>query len=194
LFQSRQEFQVLLAEKAKASTNYRIELNDVNNQLQELQGRSKQFDIQAPIAGTLQRMAVQAKGERVQAGDVLATVVPKEGLIASVQVSSRLAAPITPGKPAEITVDAFPANDFGTLKGEVESISPTTSTPDAKGQAPAYMARIRIPPAGIPARFPAESLRSGMGITARVVLEEKPMISLVFDFVNDLFKPMTERR
>jgi hypothetical protein len=27
-----------------------------------------------------------------------------------------------------------------------------------------------------------------------VVLEEKPMISLVFDFVNDLFKPMTERR
>jgi hypothetical protein len=33
-----------------------------------------------------------------------------------------------------------------------------------------------------------------MGITARVVLEEKPMISLVFDFVNDLFKPMTERR
>ncbi len=111
-----------------------------------------------------------------------------------VQVSSRLAAPITPGKPAEITVDAFPSNDFGTLKGEVESISPTTSTPDAKGQAPAYMARIRIPPAGIPARFPAESLRSGMGITARVVLEEKPMISLVFDFVNDLFKPMTERR
>jgi hypothetical protein len=33
-----------------------------------------------------------------------------------------------------------------------------------------------------------------MGITARVVLEEKPMISLVFDFVRDLFKPMTERR
>lgn len=194
LFQSRQEFQVLLAEMAKASTNFRIEFNDVNNQLEELQGRSKQFDIQAPIAGTLQRMAVQSKGERVQAGDVLATVVPKEGLIASVQVSSRLAAPITPGKPAEITVDAFPSNDFGTLKGEVESISPTTSTPDAKGQAPAYMARIRIPPAGIPARFPAESLRSGMGITARVVLEEKPMISLVFDFVNDLFKPMTERR
>ena len=194
LYQSRQELQTLEAERAKAETNYRIELNDVNNQLQELQGRSRQFDIQAPIAGTLQRMTVQARGERVQAGDVLATVVPQEGLIASVQVSSRLAAPIGPGKAAEITVDAFPSNEFGTLKGEVESISPTTSTPDAKGEAPAYMARIRIPPAGIPERFPAASLRSGMGITARVILEEKPMISLVFDFVRDLFKPMAERR
>lgn len=130
----------------------------------------------------------------MQAGDVLATVVPGEALIASVQVSSRLAAPITPGKAAVITVDAFPADEYGSLNGEVDSISPTTSAADAQGQAPAYMARIRIPASGIPSGFPAGSLRSGMGITARVVLHEKPVISLVFDFVQDLFKPMAERR
>ena len=56
------------------------------------------------------------------------------------------------------------------------------------------MARIRISPSGIPAEFPAASLRSGMGITARVVLKEKPVISLVFDFVRDLFQPMADRR
>jgi hypothetical protein len=33
-----------------------------------------------------------------------------------------------------------------------------------------------------------------MGVTARVVLHKKPVISLVFDFVEDLFKPMSDRR
>jgi hypothetical protein len=33
-----------------------------------------------------------------------------------------------------------------------------------------------------------------MGITARVVLHEKPVITLVFDFLEDLFKPMSDRR
>jgi hypothetical protein len=36
--------------------------------------------------------------------------------------------------------------------------------------------------------------RSGMGITARVVLHEKPVITMVFDFLEDLFKPMSDRR
>lgn len=198
LYQSRQDYQTLNEELAKASINYRIEANDVYNQLEELQGRSRQFEILTPIAGTLQKMAVQAKGERVQAGDVLATVVPREALIAAVQVSSRLAGPIAPGKSVDITVDAFPANDFGTLKGEVETISPTTSLGDRRDQSqsqpPAYLARIRISPSGIPPQFPSASLRSGMGLTARVVLKEKPVISLVFDFVRDLFKPMADRR
>lgn len=194
LFQSRETYQTLIEDRARARLSYRIEANDIRNQLEELQGRSKQFAIRTPITGSLQRVGVQAKGERVQAGDVLATVVPHEGLIASVQVSSKLAAPITPGKPAEITVDAFPSNDYGTLKGVVASISPTTSSPDPKAQSPTYQARIRIPTTGIPKGYPSSSLRSGMAVTARVVLHKKPVISLVFDFLDDLVKPMADRR
>jgi multidrug resistance efflux pump len=194
LLQSKLSYKNLLEERQKSKINYEIESNDIATQLKELRQRSKQFSIQSPISGTLQKLAVQATGERVQAGDVLATVVPKEGLIAAVQVTSKLTAPIVPGKPAEITVDAFPSNDYGTLKGIVQSISPTTSSADAKGQVQAYVARIRIPTSGIPKDYPSASLRSGMGVTARVVLHKKPVISLVFDFVEDLFKPMSDRR
>ena len=194
LFQSRENYQNLIEDRSRALVNYRIDANDIRNELKELQGRTKQFVIRSPISGTLQRMTVQSKGERVQAGDLLATVVPKEGLIASVQVSSKLAAPITPGKAAEITVDAFPANDFGTLKGVVDTLSPTTSSPDPKAQSPTYQARIRIAPSGIPKGYPSASLRSGMAVTARVVLRKKPVISLVFDFLDDLAKPMADRR
>jgi hemolysin D len=194
LFQSKAEHQALQEEKAKLDLQRRIEINDLTMQLRELRERSAQFDVVSPIGGSLQQLAVEVTGQRVDQGEVLAKVVPSDGLIASVQVSSKLAAPIRQGKKAEITVDAFPANEHGTLRGVVESLSPTTSALDSKGQAQAYIARIRINQSGIPEDYPAESLRSGMGVTARVVLHEKPVIAVVFDFLEDIFKPMTERR
>jgi multidrug resistance efflux pump len=194
LFQSKADYQSLLEDKERMVLQRQIEINDVTTQLRELRDRAKQFAVISPITGTLQQVAIQASGQRVQQGELLATVVPSEGLIASVQVSSKLAAPIVHGKKADITVDAFPANENGTLKGIVDSLSPTTAAVDSKGQAQAYSARIRIPPSGIPKDFPASSLRSGMGITARVVLHEKPVITMVFDFLEDLFKPMSDRR
>lgn len=194
LFQSRETLNNINEESQKALINWQIERRDAQTQLRELKGRTRQFKVTSPIAGTIQKTTIQAKGERVQQGELLAAVVPQEGLIAAVQVSSRLAAPIKPGKPAEITVDAFPSQDFGSLKGKVETISPTTAPSGDKNQNLAYIARISISPDGIPANYPVKSLRSGMGITARVVLNEKPVISLVFDFLEDMFKPMADRR
>jgi hemolysin D len=130
----------------------------------------------------------------VQSGDLLATIVPQEGLIASVQVSSRLSAPIKPGTSAEITVDAFPSSEYGTLKGVVTTISPTTSSPDRQATSPAYVARIALSPDSVPQNLPPDALRSGMGITASIVLEKKRIISIVFNIMQDLFAPLTERR
>ena len=194
LFQSKADHQSLLEDRERMVLQRNIELNDVVTQLGELRQRVKQFEVISPITGTLQKLAIQASGQRVQQGELLATVVPSEGLIASVQVSSKLAAPIVNGKRADITVDAFPANENGTMTGVVESLSPTTNAADSKGQVQAYTARIRIPLSGIPKDYPASSLRSGMGSTARVVLHEKPVITMVFDFLEDLFKPMSDRR
>lgn len=194
VFQNRQDLQNLLDERLKAESVQRIEKNDITNQIRELKQRSRKFDILSPISGTLQSLNIQAKGERVQAGDLLATIVPEEGLIASVQVSSRLSAPIKPGTSAEITVDAFPSSDYGTIKGVVTTISPTTSSPDRQATSPAYVARIALNPDSVPQNLPPDALRSGMGITASIVLEKKRTISIVFNIIQDLFAPLTERR
>lgn len=194
LFQSRLDLETLRDERAKTISLQQIEKNDLLNQIRELKYRSKRFDIHSPISGSLQTLNVRSKGELVQNGELLAVIIPQEGLVASVQVSSRLSAPVTPGTSAEITVDAFPANDFGTLKGTITSISPTTSQPDQQATTPAYIARINIQADSIPDDFPPDALRSGMGITARVVLEKKRTISVVFNFLQDLFSPLTERR
>ena len=194
VFQNRQDLQNLLDERLKAKSIQSIEKNDIANQIRELKQRSRKFDILSPISGTLQSLNIQAKGERVQSGDLLATIVPEEGLIASVQVSSRLSAPIKPGTSAEITVDAFPSSDYGTIKGVVTTISPTTSSPDRQATTPAYVARIALSPDSVPQNLPPNALRSGMGITASIVLEKKRTISIVFNIIQDLFAPLTERK
>lgn len=194
VYQNRQDLQNLLDERLRSQTLQNIEKNDISDQIRELKQRSQKFDIKSPISGTLQSLNIQARGERVQIGDLLATVIPQEGLIASVQVSSRLSAPIKPGTSAEITVDAFPASDFGTIDGIVTSLSPTTSTPDNQGTSPAYVARIELSPDSIPQTLPADALRSGMGITASIILEKKRTISIVFSIIQDLFAPLAERR
>lgn len=194
VYQNRQDLQNLLDERLRSQTLQNIEKNDISDQIRELKQRSQKFDIKSPISGTLQSLNIQARGERVQIGDLLATVIPQEGLIASVQVSSRLSAPIKPGTSAEITVDAFPASDFGTIDGIVTSLSPTTSTPDNQGTSPAYVARIELSPDSIPQTLPADALRSGMGITASIILEKKRTISIVFNIIQDLFAPLAERR
>ena len=194
VFQNRQDLQNLLDERLKSESIQSIEKNDIANQIRELKQRSQKFDILSPISGTLQSLNIQAKGERVQSGDLLATIVPQEWLIASVQVSSRLSAPIKPGTSAEITVDAFPSSEYGTLKGVVTTISPTTSSPDRQATSPAYVARIALSPDSVPQNLPPDALRSGMGITASIVLEKKRIISIVFNIMQDLFAPLTERR
>lgn len=194
VFQNRQDLQNLLDERLKSEVIQSIEKNDIANQIRELKQRSQKFDILSPISGTLQSLNIQAKGELVQSGDLLATIVPQEGLIASVQVSSRLSAPIKPGTSAEITVDAFPSSEYGTLKGVVTTISPTTSSPDRQATSPAYVARIALSPDSVPQNLPPDALRSGMGITASIVLEKKRIISIVFNIMQDLFAPLTERR
>jgi multidrug resistance efflux pump len=193
LYQSQASYQTLLDEKSRAAVNYRLESTEIIDQIRELRDKVRRFDIKSPVGGSIQKLAVQAKGERVAAGDLLASVVPHEDLIASVNVSSKLAAPITPGKLTEITIDAFPAADYGTLKGVIQSISPTTYS-DSKNMNQAYTARIRIQTDTIPKGYPSKSLKSGMSLTARVILYNKPVIALVFDFVSDTIKPMADRR
>jgi multidrug resistance efflux pump len=193
LFQSQASYESLLQEKSKSAANYRLESTDIIDQIRELKDKVKHFVIKTPLGGSIQHLAIQASGQRVAAGELLATVVPQEDLIAAVSVPSKLAAPLKPGTVTDITVDAFPATDYGTLKGVIETISPTTMA-DSKGLNHAYTARIRIQKSIVPKTYPIKSLKSGMGLTARMILYDKPVISLVFDFVSDMIKPMADRR
>lgn len=93
----------------------------------------EQYAIIAPYAGIVSLQNVWSRGQRVSAGDVIASVAPIGGM----KVKGRLKVPssgfgkVRPGQEVNIKLNGFPYLEFGILKGLVTSISPIPeSTPN----------------------------------------------------------------
>lgn len=93
----------------------------------------EQYAIIAPYAGIVSLQNVWGRGQRVNAGDIIASVAPAGGM----KVKGRLKVPssgfgkVLTGQEVNIKLNGFPYLEFGILKGRVASISPIPeSTPD----------------------------------------------------------------
>ena len=78
----------------------------------------------APIAGTVQQLAIHTVGGVVTPAQVLLTIVPMESrLEIEAMVPNRDVGFVHPGQRAEIKVDTFNFTKYGLLHGEVLSVS-----------------------------------------------------------------------
>lgn len=172
-----------------------MEKNAVEAQLQQLQRSLPRLVLRAPSDGTLQNGPHRNVGERVQAGEVLTTFVAADPLQAVVKVPSRLSRPLALAEPVELSVDAFPAADYGYLEARIQSISPTSLQDREPQGAPSFSATITIQtPLPAASKIALADLRSGMAVQARITTGRRPVINMVFDFLNGLIKPMGELR
>jgi multidrug resistance efflux pump len=203
LLERRAELENALAglealEQEKAMNQYTAEMekNSVETQIDQIKRSLSRVVIAAPADGYLQNAPQRSVGERVQAGEALATFVPVDPLVAQVQVPSRLARPIRTGESVQLGVDAFPSSDFGYLQGRVASISPTSIAPkDSSASGSGYNVQISIDPVvDGDSKIPFDRLKSGMAVQARITLDRRPVITLIFDFLDRLIKPIGESR
>jgi ABC-type multidrug transport system ATPase subunit/multidrug efflux pump subunit AcrA (membrane-fusion protein) len=177
----------------KADNILVIQKVETNNAIRELLGKRSDNVVAAPVTGTVHALMFNAAGERVKAGDQMATIVPSLQLLAAVSVPSRISAPVKKGNSAKLSVDAFPSNDFGELSGKIISVSPNTDASQEAGKESNYRAMIAIDRSQVPPRFPIDQLRPGMGVKAKVRLRDRAVITLVFDFLDKAIQPLTQR-
>jgi membrane fusion protein (multidrug efflux system) len=78
--------------------------------------------ITAPASGVVSKKTVEV-GQLVQAGQPLMSVVPLDDIWVTANLKETETADVTPGDPADFTVDAYPGRRF---TGHVESLSPAT--------------------------------------------------------------------
>ena len=78
--------------------------------------------ITAPANGVVSKKSVEV-GQLVQPGQPLMAVVPLGDVWVVANLKETETADVTPGDPAEITVDAYPGRRF---RGQVESLAPAT--------------------------------------------------------------------
>ena len=127
--------------------------------------------------------------------DVVITIVPDNELIVKVSIPSKVSAPITSGMEAIVEVDAYPADDFGGIIAEVFTISPTVSSDNASGtNRRTYIAEIKLIAPEISEKLKISDLRSGMAISTKIKLRDKPIIASIYNIVSDIFDPLAQQK
>ncbi len=125
-------------------------LNQAQQQLAQMRGdeakseqRQSQTHLTAPVAGTVQQLAVHTAGGVVTAAQQLLVLVPDDaGLEIEAQILNQDIGFVRAGQEAAIKLDTFPYTHYGTLPGKLMSISQDAVKDDKLGLI--YPARIKL--------------------------------------------------
>ena len=135
-------------------TQYSLQVNsnisDINSKIDEINTNLEKYrlsteyqNITAPVSGYVNSVGVNTLGETVTSAQQLVTIVPdntpNEMLC---YVKNTDIADIELGMEAEIKLEAYPYNKYGTVKGTVKYISPSSFTNEQLGNV--YIVKLDI--------------------------------------------------
>ncbi|MFO0039416.1 MAG: HlyD family secretion protein [Synechococcaceae cyanobacterium] len=165
------------------------ELADLRSKLVELDVNIRYQQIRAPEDGVVFELKPKSKGFVAQTSEPVMKVVPYDRLEARVEVPSREIGFVSVGKKAEISIDSFPATDFGVLEGTVRRIGSDALPPDERDQSKQFY------------RFPVDiklnqqqmrlkggqplDLKVGMSLTANIKLRKVTYLQLLLSDFKD---------
>ena len=155
-----------------------LKINLVQRQYQE---------ISSPANGIVFELKPKGPGYVARASEPVLKIVPIENLIAKVEIDSRTIGFVKKGQLAEISIDSFPASDFGAIDATVSKIGSDALAPK--------------PSEGKGYRFPAElileeqflkqksgnklPLQSGMSLSANIKMRKVTYLQLLLNKFTD---------
>lgn len=136
--------------KTQYSAQINSKLSEISSQLDEINSNlekyrlSKEYqNITAPVSGYVNSLSVNTIGETVASAEQLVTIVPDNTPVEMVcYVKNMDIADIEIGMEAEIKLEAYPYNKYGTVKGTVKYISPSSFNSEQLGSV--YLVKIDI--------------------------------------------------
>lgn len=153
-------------------------LLDVLPRLQTARDALARTEVRAPYAGKIIGLAVHAKGNVVNPGDILLDIVPlNDDLIIEVMVKVDDIKHISVGQKAKVRLTAYTQRQVNLLDGKVELISADRFT-DSRSGAGFYMTNVRIIDKSL-ANNPQIQLHPGLSAT--VMIETAPRTA--FDYL-----------
>lgn len=124
------------------------------------------LSLTAPVAGTVQQLAVHTLGGVATAAQSLMEIVPDGTLEVEALVENKDIGFIRAGQRATVKVESFPYTRYGYLKGTVRSVSNNAVQDRSKGLA--FVARIRLADNSMLINGQWVGLTPGMVVTAEI--------------------------
>jgi len=168
--------------KTQYSAQINSQLSQISSQLDEIEANLEKYrlskesqNITAPVSGYVNSIAVNTLGETVTSAQDMVTIVPVNTPVEMVcYVKNMDIADIEMGMEAEIKLEAYSYNKYGTVKGTVKHISPSSFSSEQMGSV--YLVKIDITdiPKGI-------NLTSGLSGSVEIKTGKRTVMSYFLD-------------
>jgi len=166
-------------------TQRRESLTDIQGQLTQAQVKAEGQVVTAPIDGKVYNVEATMGSRTVQPGDELLSILPDgHDLLLEVKVLNRDIGFIKKGQIAKIKIATFPFQEFGTISGEVISLSPNATTDKDLGLV--FKAKVKLSRDSVRVNGKDVELTPGMAATAEIVTRQRSILTF-------LLEPITKR-
>lgn len=174
-----------LASMAQHRQRWLAELADVESHLAGVEedlakarARHTLHRVEAPVAGSIQQLALHVAGAVVAPAQTLMTIVPRGApLEIEARIANRDIGFVRPGQEAIVKFETWDFTRFGHVAGKVSAISPDAIT--AENEAPWYLARILLPQRPRSSLGRELALRPGMLARVEIRLGRRRLIDFL---------------
>jgi HlyD family secretion protein len=170
------------------SNELKSQLSDLTSQLTEANVTLRYQSLRSPVDGLVFDLKPKSRGYAAQGTETVMKVVPYSALEAKVEIPSSKIGFVRRGMPADVSIDSFPATDFGVLEGTVTKISSDALPPDPQNQKSEYRYPATIKLASQKLKLKSGErlpLQVGMSLTAHIKLRKVSYLQLLLsDFKN----------
>ena len=164
----------------------RGEVNDLKSSLTDVRVNIRYQSIAAPVAGIVFELKPTSPGFSAQTTEPVMKIVPFDRLEARVQVASRDIGFVSVGKDADLSIDSFPATDFGVLTGIVRRIGSDAIPPDQMKPDYRFPVDIKLSSQQLKLKGgQALPLQVGMSLQANIKLRKVSYLQLLFKTFKD---------
>ena len=162
------------------------ELADLGSKLTELQVNIRYQDVRSPVDGVVFDLKPTGPGFVAQGSEPVMKIVPYDALQAKVEIESSDIGFVRVGRPADISIDSFPATDFGVLLGTVKRIGSDALPPDERNQTYRFPATIALDTQQLKLKSGKSlPLQVGMSLSANIKLRKVTYLQLLLGEFKD---------
>ena len=162
------------------------ELADLGSKLTELRVNIRYQDVRSPVDGVVFDLKPTGPGFVAQGSEPVMKIVPFDALQAKVEIESSDIGFVRVGRPADISIDSFPATDFGVLLGTVKGIGSDALPPDERHQTYRFPATLTLDSQQLKLKSGKSlPLQVGMSLTANIKLRKVTYLQLLLGEFKD---------
>lgn len=187
LVETEQTRLAYLAETQRALSERQAQANLKRQQLTQerskTEQRSRLTQLTAPVAGTVQQVAVHTEGGVVTPAQVLMVIVPKDAEVtAEVVIDNKDIGFVHAGQVAAIKLETFPFTRYGTVEARVKSVTGDAVNDDKRGAI--FPAMLSLGQTGIDVDGKRVNLSPGMNVTAEIKTGRRRVIDYLLSPVQ----------